>query len=529
LPWRGPHDGHEFPTLGYEVGGWIQENCVIPDGLHQGEPYMLTDEMWRFLVFYYRLHPDALPGDPRPSAPFFYRGALLMRPQKWGKDPFAAAICCAHAFAPCELFDGWDARGEPVGRPQPTPWIQLVATSEEQTDNTWLALYEMVTRGPLVDFPGVDIGIEDINLPGGGKIEPRTSSGDARLGARTTKDVFGETHLMLKSNGGVTLATNMKRNLSGMGGRWLEITNAYDPSQRSVAQLTHESVVLEHVEDVLIDYRPAPRRPNLADDKDSMELLRIVYGNSWWVDLDRILADARDPGVCPTEGEAMRYFFNLIEVGVSVAVDPTIWAARARLGEQLAPGEAIALGFDGSRAMDCTSIVASRLSDGRWFHLRTWDPAKCEGHRIPRTQVDAVLTAAFEAYEVRKFYGDPYKWQEYFDVWTARWGKETVLEFPTNVDRRMDDAIVRFQTVFKEDFTHDGDPILAAHAMAAALATGKRKQPRPEEDPSIVQHFYKVIKLDTRPIDAYIAGLLAEAARGQALKEGASGYRWTVL
>jgi hypothetical protein len=28
--WRGPEYPGEFPTLGFVVGDWIQQNCVIP-------------------------------------------------------------------------------------------------------------------------------------------------------------------------------------------------------------------------------------------------------------------------------------------------------------------------------------------------------------------------------------------------------------------------------------------------------------------------------------------------------------------
>lgn len=524
MPWRGPEVEGEFPTLGYEVGEWIESNCVIPDGIRQGLPYLLTDEMWRFVLWFYRLHPDAIFEEDRPSAPFVYRGGQLIRPQKWGKDPFGSSVGLAEAFGPV-LFAGWSHAGEPIGRPRPTPWIQIVATAEEQTDNTWLAMYEMATRGAVATFPGVDIGIEDINLPGGGKIEPRTSSGRARLGARITFAIFGETGLQTESNGGVHLVTTMKRNLSGMGGRWMEITNMYDPSERSVAQRTYESPA----KDVLRDYRAPLRRPDLMDDADSLAVLVHVYGDSWWVDHERILADARDPAVCPTTADALRFFFNLPEVGVSAAADATLWDAKAR-PRDLEPGQMIALGFDGSRSLDCTSLVASRISDGRWFHLRTWKPADYPDHLVPRVEVERVLAAAFEAYEVVKMYGDPYRWQEYFDRWRARWG-DLVQEVPTNAEKRMDDMVARFQVVFTGNMTHDGDPILAAHAKAAALAKGKRRPPRPEEDPSLPHFYLKVVKkLEASPMDAFVAGLLAEAARGQAIEEGAlEAGRWGLV
>jgi hypothetical protein len=521
MPWRGARRPGEYPTLGIQVAQWIEAFCVIPDGLHQGEPYRLTDEMLVFLKRFYRLHPDAVLDERRPSSAFVYRGAQLMRAQKWGKSPFCGGIDLCELLGPVR-FDGWDADGEPVGRPQPTPWIQIVATSEAQTDNTWLAILGMVA-GPIADLPGVDVGMLDIKLESGGQLEPQTSSGRARLGARLTYGHFEETHLMIVSNGGVVLAENMKRNIAGMGGRWAESTNAYDPSESSVAQRTQES----RAPDVLIDYNGGKdragrelRRPNLEDDQESLEQLGIVYGDSWWVDLVRVLADARDPAVCSSPATAMRYFFNRIEVGVTDAVDSARWDAAARPGE-LERGTVIALGFDGSRSRDFTALVASRVSDGRWFPIKVWNPADYADGLVPRSEVDQVLAAAFDAYDVRFLFGDPYRWQEYFAMWAARW-PERIVEFPTNVERRMDDAITRFLEHFKGAFTHNGDPILALHAKSAALTKGKRRAPRPDESPAANPYYLKVVpKKQGLFIDAFVAGILAEVARGQAIEKGA--------
>jgi len=514
VPWRGPRTKGEFPTLGYSVGEWIEANCVIPDGLHQGEPYRLTDEMLRFVLRFFRLHPRAQVIENRPSAAFVHRGAQLIRPQKWGKSPFGGALCLAYAFGPV-VFDGWDSAGEPVGRPHPTPWIQIVATSEEQTDNIWLSVYEMAKRGRIADIPGVDIGLTFMNLPSGGKIEPMSSSGRARLGARITFAAFDEPHLMTESNGGLLLATTMKRNLAGMGGRWLETTNAYDPSENSVAQRTHESGAA----DVLVDYRPPPRHPDFSDDEDSLELLRAVYGDAWWIDPERILADARDPAVCPTASDALRYFFNLLVVGMSAAVDPARWDALAKESD-LQRGQVIVLGFDGAKAQS-VSLVASRLADGRWFHLKTWTAADYPDQKVPRTEVDKQVTDAFAAYDVKFLFGDPDGWQEYLDIWAGRWPKR-IVEFSTNVERRMDDAISRFLVAFAGDtFSHDGSETLGAHAKAAALSKGARKQSRPEEGVSVAQHYLKIVKKhDGGHIDAFVAGILAEVARGAALEKG---------
>jgi hypothetical protein len=107
VPWRGPEVPGEFPTLGYQVADWIEARCAIPDREFVGQPFLLTDEQLRFVLNFYRLVPE--------TGEFFYhRGGQLVRPQKWGKGPIAAALVCAEAQGPV-LFDGWDADGEPNG------------------------------------------------------------------------------------------------------------------------------------------------------------------------------------------------------------------------------------------------------------------------------------------------------------------------------------------------------------------------------------------------------------------------------
>ncbi len=232
MPWRGPSEEGEFPTLGYDLGEWIEAHCVIPDGYRQGEPYLLTDEMWRFLLRFYRIGFDGI----APDGLLWYYGAQFRRSQKYGKDPFGAAIILAEAMGPAR-FDGWDSRGEPVGAPYPTPYIPCLGTSEEQTDNTYQPLLEMIRRGPLVNLPGMDAGETRIKFPNGGEVEPVTASARARLGQRMTFATLTETHLWA---GPLyrRLAGAVKRNIAGMDGRWLELTNAWDPTENSEAQVT---------------------------------------------------------------------------------------------------------------------------------------------------------------------------------------------------------------------------------------------------------------------------------------------------
>src|SRR5690606_8044538 len=123
MPWRGPDYKGEFPTLGFIVGEWIEENLIVPDGPRKGEPFRLTDEQWNHLLWTYRLKPTARP--EMGSQAFEYYGALLVRPQKSGKDPLAAAKCCAQGLGTGRI-ECWVADGERVGSEITTSWILQV-------------------------------------------------------------------------------------------------------------------------------------------------------------------------------------------------------------------------------------------------------------------------------------------------------------------------------------------------------------------------------------------------------------------
>lgn len=519
--WRGPDYAGEFPTLGYIVAQWIEENLVIPDGLRQGEPFVLTDDQLRHFLWSYRLKPNARPD--MGSQAFEFYGSLYVRPQKQGKDPVAAAQACAQALGPVR-FGGWDAYGEPVGAPMPTPHIQCAANSEDQTLNTFAPIYSMLTEGPLNNLPGLDVGITRVNLPSGGRIEPVTAAAKSRLGARITFATFTESGLYTESSNGVELARTMKRGLAGMDGRWMEITNAWDPAERSVAQRTFEA----KAPGVFVDYRPPRSRVDLDDDAALRAELLYVYGdsaveNGGWVRVERIMAEMRDPST--DEGTARRFFLNEVTVGSEDAVDAIKWAAQAKPDElPLNPKDVVALGFHGSQTRDATSLCASRLSDGKLFHLRTWQkPAHLPDAewRVPRGEVHEAVESAFEAYNVTVMMASPHTWQDEVNVWEGKYPKQ-VLELWLNSEMRVDQFIERFLTAHKgNDIRHDGDETLTKHALSSALANGKRRPSAEERLPGQSEFYRRVVKKSAvLSTSAFMAALLAYEARGWAIEHG---------
>jgi hypothetical protein len=510
MPWRGPSEPGEYPTLGYSVGEWVEAHVVVPDGYRRGEPFLLTDEMWRFFLRFYMI-------DPHEGRLHFY-GGQLRRSQKWGKDPVGAALILAEGLGPAR-FDGWDAAGEPVGRPYPTPYIPCLGTSEEQTDNTYRPLLDMIRLGPLVDLPGMDAGETRVKLPDG-EIEPVTASARARLGQRMTFATITESHLFTLQGGYRRLAGAVKRNIAGMDGRWLELTNAWDPTEGSEAQVTAES----RNSRVLLDTVEPHRVEDLEDDEDLYRELLRQYGDSaqergGWVNVrGRIMHEVRSKA--HLEADRRRFFLNEIVVGESVFVDPVRWDLQARPDETLAPQEPIALGFDGAKYRDATALVASRLSDARLFEIAVFErPADAaRDWRVPSAAVDRTVRETFGAYQVAVMFADPYRWQDYLDAWARELGADRVVEFPTNQEQRMDSAIERFTTAFANlEITHSGSETMTRHFKNAVLVKGARKKPRPGEDAALATHYLKMAKRgDGLLIDAAVAGVLAHEARAWA-------------
>jgi hypothetical protein len=500
MPWRGPSYRGEYPTLGLAIGEWIEAYCVIPDGDQMGQPYLLTHEMWRFLFQHYRLDPE--------TGRFAYRRSQLVRPQKWGKGPFSASIICAECVADV-LFDGWDAAGEPVGRPWATPWVQVTAVSEDQTQNVWRSLQPMIELGPLANLI-TDTGETRINLPGGGRIEPVTASAKSRLGQRITCAIQDETHSWLEVNGGLKLADNQRRNLAGMGGRAIETTNAWDPAELSVAQSTAESPRTDIYRDHILG-PPA----SLKNKKERRRALRVVYGDSYWVDLDRIDAEAEELSERDSV-QAERFYFNRVVATADAWMDGELWDSRA-VQRVIEPGTRIVLGFDGAQYDDWTGFRAETL-DGFQFtprygaddRIALWNPAEYGGE-VPRSEVHTAMHHLMETYDVVRAYLDQPYWQSEIDSWAAEFGDKRVLGWETRRDLQMHAALERMHTdITSGDLTHDGCRITAVHIRNA------RKDRR--------RNGLVCIRKDRpgspRKIDAAVMSVLAHEAAGDCIAEG---------
>jgi hypothetical protein len=522
-----------WPTLGFLIADWIEAHCVIPDGFHIGEPYLLTDEMLWFFLNHYRVKPGATTERSMisPASAFHYRRSQLVRPQKWGKGPVTAAQVCVEAVGPA-VFAGWavggetyDCRlrgcdcgwvyeyepGDPMGMPWPTPLIQITAFSEEQTDNIYGALKPMIDKGPLAELIP-KTGEEFIRLPGGGRIDTVTSSAQSRLGQRVTFVPQDETGIWNSQNKMQKVADTQRRGLAGMGGRSTETTNAWDPSENSVAQRTFEA----KAQDIYRDFLRPPGDLDYTKKADRRKIHKVVYGDSWWVDPDVIEGEAAEL-LERDAAQAERFFGNRIVAGTGAWIARDRWDARAK-PRKVPDGTAIVLGFDGSDVDDWTGFRAETL-DGYQFtptygpddRPTIWDPAEWDG-QVPRLEVDAALDELMERYNVLRAYFDPPYWKTEIDTWADRYGTQRVVRWETN-GVRMHPAAERLVTdVAKKDstFWHDGCEPTSQHVANA------RKAARPANRYVL----RKPSATGQLKIDLAVVSILAHEAAGDAIRLG---------
>ena len=536
----------DFPTL-FVLAAWIERHCIIPDGFLKGRPFKLYDWQLWVTLNHWRIRdrarqvPGYLDGDPDVipvrSEAFTNRRSQVMAPQKTGKGPLSAAWVCGEAVGPALFYDwavegdvydcedhgcgcGWVYRyrpGEPMGHAWPTPLIQLLATSEDQVDNVYRPLQAMAKGERLRDRMLVREGF--IRLPNDGRIDAVTSSAMSRLGNPITFCLQDESQLYTAQNKLIKVAETMRRGAAAMGGRSIETTNCYDPSEQSVAQRTHES----RSKDIFRFYEPPPADLRYTVKADRAKIHRFNYAGSPHADLHGIEAEAAE--LMETDpGQAERFYGNRIVAGLGTWMPVDDWAARKAVVEVPA-GTQVVGGFDGSDVDDWTGFrletrdghqFTPRFPDGRSM---IWNPADTGG-QVPRLEVRAAMTHIMATYKVARMYLDPPYWESECDAWVEEFGEKVVLRWYTRRVVQMHAAAERLITdVRKADsvFTHDGCEITAAH-MAAAKRAQRGVAPSGESKSSIK---YVLTKPgDGRKIDMAIPSILAHEAHGDMTAAG---------
>lgn len=458
-------------TLGWTIVDFIEDHLLQPDGDTAGEPFILTDEQVRFVLWFYTV--DA-------KGRFIYRRALLRRAKGWGKSPFLGALAIAELLGPVRFSHFDDDTGEAVGRPHPMPWVVIAGVSEAQTENTMSAIRAMTQDSDLVDLYDLDIGITRILIPGGGKLHPITASSSSQEGARPSFAIMDETHHWSKSNGGWALAKVIRRNLAKSrdgSARAIETTNAHEPGQESVAEGSYKSyrAVLEgrsKGSGLLYDSREAPLGVELSDEPALRAALVCTYGDSTWIDVDRLIGEIYDLDTPPEE--ARRFYLNQIVAAADSWISPSeLGKNSSPAGKPLVSTDEIVLGFDGSLTDDSTVLLAVRVADGAPFLLGAWE--KPEGVRgagwlVDKSAVRGVVDHTFATYRVAAFFSDVAYWETDVDAWRDEYGESLRVKATTRHAIAWDMRGHQQDTVRGVEALHrsitDGEAPLIPHFLA---------------------------------------------------------------
>lgn len=349
----------------------------------------------------------------------------------------------------------------------------------------------------------IDLGKEIIYADHGrARIEAVTSSPRALEGGRPTLIVKNETHHWLLNNEGHEMDAVIDRNATKSAdgaSRIVAITNAYEPSEDSVAQRTREAweeaASLNLSTGIMYDSLEAPPEAPLTAEA-APGVVAAIRGDSYWLDVARIcqaILDRRNP-----PSRSRRFWYNQVVAAEDAWIDPRDFDLCQAPDDvpPLGPKDEIILFADMSKSDDATGVVACRLVDGLVSVLGMWQrPPGIRGADwvTPRHAVDAVVEQAFDTYKVVAFWGDPSHtlddetqeryWDGLFDDWHRRYGHRlelwaeggkqhghSVMWDMTSPQRtaQFTAAAERCATEISEhNLIHDGDGRLKAHARNA--------------------------------------------------------------
>lgn len=224
----------------------------------------------------------------------------------------------------------------------------------------------------------------------------------------------------------------------------------------------------------LFDWREGP--PEI--DRDNPEELRAALqsmraaGVAWDVEVRAREIETRK---IPWH-EACRYYLNqFVELGADSWLNeiPGAWADCAEGDATPEDGSEVVVGVDMALHHDSVGvIVAGRLSDGRvgWYPLH-WSAA--DNGRIDHLDVFRTIAGTVaQRWNVQAVTYDP----RFFEVPARLLEDEgiAVIEFPQSPERLVPADGLLFETLRDHVLAHPDDPVLNAHASAAAWREGER-------------------------------------------------------
>lgn len=498
-------------TLGYEAAAWAHEWLVQPNGPRAGQPFRLTLDQFRFLLWWYAIDRDGR---------WLFDHGVRRLAKGSGKSPFAAVLALIELCAPVRLLRFVpDRPGGVRGKPVDMPLVQIAATAETQTANTMRMVRAFAPKGSrIVAEYGLDPGKTRYYKVPEGTLEVITSSATAAEGAEASFVVADETEHWKPSNGGPDLAATLGDNLAKSGSRMLETSNAWVPGMSTVAEATWDAWVAQEeaaeraaagkpyvtadAGQILYDARIAPPETDMADPESLRAALEWVYGDCDW----KITPGTTTPDVQSIMGriwrpdarrdDSQRKYLNRPTIANDAWADPAEWLRLADRDREVTPTEPVVAFFDGSKSRDATALIGCCVSDGHVFTIDVWEPdtAHNADDVVNVVSVDNAVQAMFDRLNVVGFFADVQEWESFVKIdWPDRFGDRLqvkavpggkdpqliawdmrghVWDFTQAAELTREEIAESIRRLDAGDdlprlLTHDGDPRLARHVANA--------------------------------------------------------------
>ncbi len=405
------------------VDAFARQYLKVPKGEGVLQPFRLRP--WQLQIVE-GLYPEA---GPRP------RQALLSLPRGNGKTAMAAVLGAYGLFA-----DGQEGAS-----------VLIVASDERQAGHVFRAVRRMIALQPKL--------AEQVHIYQDRILVPHTDSELRALPAEAGALLGWDPSLMIVDELAVVTENVWEAVTSAAGKRAQSLTLAI-----STPAETPESVMWRLVEhgrtggDPLFYFKEyaAPDGCPLDDENA-------------WAAANPALDDFLFRDALRATRRTMREpAFRRYRLGQWTGISETwlpwgAWESCTDATRVVTDGDRVVLAFDGSASGDSTALVGCTL-DGHLFVVDVWANPGDRGWRVPRAEVDTVVAAAFDRWDVVELAADPWGWRSEIESWAKRHGEKRVLEWNTAAAQRMAPATDRlYQAVMTKQVTHDGDSRLASH------------------------------------------------------------------
>src|SRR4051794_3510628 len=432
-------------TLGDDFGWFCSTYCTQSVDVFDGQPLVLED--WQRELFGEALACDA------DEVPYWSSVAIVL-PRKNGKTTLLAA----YALYALLFREG-------------SPEILLCAASDKQAGRLFDAVVSFVRRDPWLSGQLVIrewIG-EIARLDGAGKILRMSSSPERLHGYNPSLVICDEvaqwTTPSLRRAWAALTTAGGARQLTQTG-TISTAGQAHEREEGILGRLIDGNERVGQVEqrnDALRISRNHEARTliyNYSADtykREDLEAIKLANPASW-VTTDYLRRQALNPELA--DAEFLQFHGGVWSVADDVWLSPPDWDLIEREGSPILRGETITVGFDGSRMLDSTVLVACRVSDGLLSVLDAWERpegAAGRGWEVPADEVDLAVEAAFAGSRVLGFSPAPPYWQTEIASWARTYGERRVIGWATARTRQMSAAVEHFRTdALAGTLGHDG-------------------------------------------------------------------------